>query len=322
MSESTTSRARALVVVAIALALALTIAALVQHDSVEATVGDAGPAHVTVTPTADLHDGDAVSVSATFAAGTVFEMRVHLCAHDAGISDTFSFDFDGPNCTPNKVSSASDVSKFVQTPNATTTSLSIPDFHVGIGTGAPWTDLLGTEHTLQCDSTHVCDLVVQFEVTGDQEFFTAPLTFAGAPGETTTTTAGTTTTTTTTTVPPVTTTTTSAPVTTTTTTAGTTTTTKAPVTTTTTAPGTTTTTTAPGTTTTTTSVPIVVGSGGTSTGTGGGTGTPIVSGGTTSTGGLALTGGPSRDLAVLALLLMAGGLLLLSFHHRRRAVDR
>jgi hypothetical protein len=157
------------------------LATLLLTSGASALTGTAGPATVTVTPTTNLTDGQAVAVSATFAAGSVSEMRVHLCAHNAGISNTADFDLDGPFCSPNKVSPAADAEKFVAVaPSDTSTSIS-GGFHVGIGTGAPWTDFLSNTHTLQCDSTHQCDIVVQFQITGAQSWFTAPLTFQAPP---------------------------------------------------------------------------------------------------------------------------------------------
>lgn len=167
--------------VAAALSVGLVAAALVAMLSTtgaSALTGTAGPATVTVTPTTNLTNGAAVAVSATFAAGSVSEMRVHLCAHNAGIANTADFDLDGPFCSPNKVSPQADAEKFVAVaPSDTSTSIS-GGFHVGVGTSAPWTDFLSTTHTLQCDSTHQCDIVVQFQITGGQSWFAAPLTFA------------------------------------------------------------------------------------------------------------------------------------------------
>ena len=317
MSAIHPSRTRAPAVVLIALGLAMVIVALVQRTPVSAITGTSGPASVSVTPTSGLTDGQVVDVSATFAAGSVSEMRVHLCKPNAGISNTLDFDFDGANCSPFKVSPAADAEKFTPVAPAATSATILGGFKVGLGTSAPWTDVFDGTNTLTCDSTHPCDLVVQFQIVGGQSWFAAPLTFAGAPGTTTTTAPGTTTTTapgTTTTTMPGTTTTTTAPGTTTTTQPATTTTTLA--TTTTTDPPATTTTSSPATVTTTT-CPVVVGGGGAGTGTGG-TGAVTPSG----TKALALTGVPSRDLAAVALLLMAAGLFLLSLHHRRRAADR
>jgi hypothetical protein len=156
------------------------LATLVLASGASALTGDAGPAHVTVTPTTNLHDGDAVSVSATFSAGQVSEMRVHLCAHNAGISNTADFDFDGPFCSPFKVSPAADAQKFLPV-DPSATSIAIPDFHVGVGTSAPWTDFLGDTHTLTCSPSQQCDIVVQFQIPGGQSWFAAPLSFAAAP---------------------------------------------------------------------------------------------------------------------------------------------
>jgi len=157
------------------------LATLMLSSGASALTGTAGPATVTVTPTTNLNNGDAVAVSATFAAGSVSEMRVHLCAHNAGISNTADFDLDGPFCSPNKVSPQADAEKFVAVaPSDTSTSI-VGGFHVGTGTSAPWTDFLNATHTLTCDATHQCDIVVQFQIVGGQSWFAAPISFSAPP---------------------------------------------------------------------------------------------------------------------------------------------
>jgi hypothetical protein len=243
----------------IAVILALAAVASLPTTDAPALTGTAGPVNVTVTPTTGLTDGQTISISATMTSGTLVEIRAHICVPGTGANlfpnDIFDFGFQGPFCS--KVAPGSGDFQTFQAfaPGTTTGTLS---FKAGIGS-ATWTDEDPTslaQHTITCDAAHSCELVVQFQNTAGTaatQYFTAPLTYAGAttttaPGTTTTTAPGTTTTTapgTTTTTAPGTTTTTHAP--TTTTAPGTTTTTHAPTTTT--APGTTTTTHAPTTTT-------------------------------------------------------------------------
>jgi hypothetical protein len=289
--------------VAIALVLAMAAVAVVHPWSARASSGSAGPATVTVTPSSGLNNGDAVDITATFAAGSVFKMTAHLCLDGGTYNNNADFALDGPWCSPNAVSPQADVVKTVNVaPSDTSASIATATgnpFHVGVGTAASWQDFNFDTHQLTCGPSTVCDLVVEVAISGGNAFFVVPLGFAGA---VTTTTAGPTTTT-------------AGP---TTTTAGPTTTTAAPTTTTAGATTTTakaTTTTSSATTTTggsTTTLPV----GGTAT-----TGSVIVAGAGAQSAGsssaLALTGASSRDLASAALLLLAAGLLLLSASKRR-----
>jgi hypothetical protein len=282
--------------VAIALVLAMAAVAVVHPWSARASSGAAGPATVTVTPSSGLNNGDAVDITATFAAGSVFKMTAHLCLDGGTYNNNADFALDGPWCSPNAVSPQADVVKTVNVaPSDTSASIATATgnpFHVGVGTAASWQDFNFDTHQLTCGPSTVCDLVVEVAISGGNAFFVVPLGFAGA---VTTTTAGPTTTT-----------------------AGPTTTTAAPTTTTAGATTTTakaTTTTSSATTTTggsTTTLPV----GGTAT-----TGSVIVAGAGAQSAGsssaLALTGASSRDLASAALLLLAAGLLLLSASKRR-----
>jgi hypothetical protein len=304
--------------VLVALVLAIAAVAVLQRHPADAASGIAGPASVTVTPTDSLADGQAVDVTATFTAGSVFKVTVHLCKHNAAIANDADFAFDGPNCSPNKVSPNADKEQSVfVAPSDTSVALTAANskaFHVGIGTGDPWMDFFDNTNTQTCDSTHQCDLVVEVAISGGAAFFTAPLTFAGD-GPTTT---GGVTTSPATTAPA-----TTAPA---TTSPGTT---AAPTTThatTTSAPSTTThaTTTTSGAATTTADPSTTTSGGGSTTTRTAGTSTTsaVIAAGTSTTtsgGALPFTGANTRDLVSAAVLLMAAGLFLLAAALRRPA---
>jgi hypothetical protein len=316
VTDARIRRARALRVVLAAI-LAIGAVAVLQRHGVGATSGTAGPASVTVTPTTGLTDGQGVEVTATFAAGSVLQMTAHLCKHNAPIANDADFAFDGPWCSPNKVSPSADTQRQVNlSPSSTSASFTNAGtnaFHVGIGTGASWQDFTSATNTLTCDAQNMCDLVVEFNIPSGAAFFVAPLTFAGAES---TTTSGATTTGPGTTAPATTAPVTTAPVTT------------APVTTApvTTAPVTTT----PTTTVPATTAPVTTSKGGTTTTVASvttasgaaGTTTPVVivagTGSSSGSGGaLAFTGAGTRDLLSAAVLLLAAGLFLIAAALRR-----
>ena len=314
------------VVVIIAGMLALAAVAVLQRDWAPALSTSTGPITVTVTPTDNLTDGQAIAIHAETTSGTMSDITAHICDPSISPVDQFNFGFGGPFCST-VAPGAGDFQTEVVLGNTTTGDLS---FKAGIGT-VNWNDqFLGDPHTFTCDSTHTCSLVIQFQssVSPGTFYLAVPLTYAGGGTTTTSSTTSTSTTstsTTTSTTVPVTTTTKAPVTTTTTTTVPATTTTKAPVTTTTTAPTTTstsvpatTTTTDPAATTTSTSTTTTLMPSATTT-----TFRPVVAGqstgsGGSSTGTLPFTGANSRDLAVAAMLLLAGGLLLLSVAPRRR----
>ena len=245
MSTLTVPRSRLIALLAAgALALALGVLLVARGDgsTASALTGTTGPINVTVTPTDNLTDGQAISVTGTMSSPGFFEIRAHICKPGMDIQNSYDFGYQGYNCS--KTSPGTGDHEIVQTLTGSETTASLT-FKAGIGTVTWNSEFDGSEQTLTCDATHPCDLVTQFQVSGGGTYwFTAPLTYSGS-GATTTTAPATTT-------GPGTTTTTS-PGTTTTTASGTTTTTVPGTTTT--APGPTTTTTSPGTTTTTTTTP-------------------------------------------------------------------
>jgi hypothetical protein len=282
----------ALAVVLFAVALAVTTSAFMGYSAFAVSgtalspTGAAGPITVSVTPTDTLADGQSIAIHADATSGVMFELRAHICATNIGLVNQAKFNYTGTFCfsaidasPAGSVLGAGDYETAVTLDNTTVGDLS---FKAGIGS-VTWNDeSTGSSHTLTCDSTSSCLLVVQIQssVSPGTFFFKAPLTYAGGGATTTTAAASTTTSGATTTTSPGTTTTSSA---TTTTTSATTTTTPAttstthaltttttiPVTTSTTHPPTTTTgagttttssatTTTSAATTTTTSGPIVI----------------------------------------------------------------
>ena len=187
----------------LAFVLAMAAIASLPGDGATAVSGPTGPVNVTVTPTADLTDGQAISIHASMTSGNLIEMRAHICVPNAGIELSFDFGFLGPYCSNVAPGSGNFQTFQVFPPGATQGDLT---FNAGIGT-VVWTDndpATHAEHTLICDSTHSCDLVVQFQNNlGNPVYFTAPLTFAGegttAPDSTSSTTTSSTTTSSTTT---------------------------------------------------------------------------------------------------------------------------
>jgi hypothetical protein len=313
-------RSRAVSVV-IALVLALAALAILHPWSADAASGTAGPATVTVTPTSGLNNGDAVDVTATFAAGSVFKMTAHLCIHGGTYNNDADFAFDGPWCSPNAVSPQADVLKTVNVaPSDTSASIATATgnaFHVGVGTAAAWDDFESDSHQLTCGPSSTCDLVVEVSITGGNAFYVAPLTFAGA--DTTTSSSSTSSTSTSSTSTSSTTTSSTTSSTSSTTTSSTTTSTTSPTTTTTSPTTTTAATSTTGGATTTTFGPatttIVSGGGTTNTFSSG-----TVAGATVASGSqsLALTGsGRTRDIVSASLLFLAAGLFLLSASKRR-----
>ncbi len=148
-----------------------------------AVTGTAGPVAVDVNPTNHPASGTPVVATAAVQGAELFEIQAHLCEHGANIANTFDFSFSGAYCTPNPVAPDTDVEVIKKVlPRVTQDSVT---FRVGQGTGAPWTDLLGQTHSLTCDATHLCDLVLQFQVTDTTTFYSAPLDGSTPPPSTT-----------------------------------------------------------------------------------------------------------------------------------------
>src|SRR5262249_51191177 len=153
-----------------------------------ALTGTTGPISVTISPTDNLTDGQAISISATANSGTFTEIRAHICMLSppaAPVIDTFTFGFQGQLCfdqnSPVFASGplgAGDFETFAAFNNATSGSL---NFKAGIGSVTWFNELGEGPFALQCDSTHQCDLVVQFQsnISPNTFFFTAPLSYAG-----------------------------------------------------------------------------------------------------------------------------------------------
>jgi LPXTG-motif cell wall-anchored protein len=144
-----------------------------------AFTGTTGPVNVTITPTADLTVGQVINVHAEATSGTMSELRAHICTPapppEGGITNTFDFGYQGDYCS-NKAPGGGDAQKVVVLGNTTSGDLT---FKAGVGT-VTWKNEFGDEHTLQCDSTHPCDLVVQIQssVAPGTYFITAHLTYA------------------------------------------------------------------------------------------------------------------------------------------------
>jgi hypothetical protein len=156
------------------LALAAAAALYMASPAVPAT-GNAGPATVTVTPTSGLTDGQALTINAKVPSGTeLFEIRAHLCAPNAGISNTYDFSFQGSFCSKAKPG-AGDNETVVALPRGSTSA--DLGFKAGVGTMS-WTDEDWTTpnpHTVTCGPDSPCDLVVQLQITDDTVFYTVPL---------------------------------------------------------------------------------------------------------------------------------------------------
>jgi hypothetical protein len=138
-----------------------------------AATGTAGPATVTVTPTAGVVDGDAVAIHASVPQGTrIYELRAHLCVPGRTLRANFDFGFQGRRCT-NAVVGSGDVERVAAFP-AGVTGADLSGFKVGEGT-VHWVNERGYDQTIDCGPGRPCDLVVRVQITNDTRFFTAPL---------------------------------------------------------------------------------------------------------------------------------------------------
>lgn len=156
-------------------------------DGAAALTGETAGVRVSVEPSRFPADGQPITVEAVAPPGVeIFEIRVHLCQHDAAIANTYDFGITGPFCSPNPVSPAADTEVKQLVPAGSRDRVAVT-FRNGLGTGAPWTDEFGGQHQLTCSPTQVCDLVVQLQITDDTVFFTAPLDGSVATTTTTTT---------------------------------------------------------------------------------------------------------------------------------------
>ena len=155
---------------------------LLAPTSASALTGNTGPVAVDITPTNGLVDGQNISITGTGTGGSqLFEIAAHICSPGANITNSFDFSFSGPYCVPTSATLGTGDREKIQAygpaPTGTIT------FKAGIGT-VNWTDadpFTPANHTLTCNPTNSCDLVVQFQSTaaGGPFYFTAPLTYAG-----------------------------------------------------------------------------------------------------------------------------------------------
>jgi len=130
-------------------------------------------------PTVGLTDGQAVAVHVEGIGGfPMYDVQAHLCQAGAGIKNGFEFDYDGPYCSPSKVSPAADAG-VEQKVTGSTADLT---YHVGVGTGAPWNETDGDVHTLTCGPGAPCDLVLEVAINGENVFHAIPLCFGDGCG--------------------------------------------------------------------------------------------------------------------------------------------
>lgn len=124
-----------------------------------------------------------VTIAVTETSPDLFKVEAHLCQGGVGINNGFDFSLvDGPYCTPTATAAGASTRVFQElAPDATGATLT---FQVAPGQGQPWTDIDGNSHQLQCDATHLCDIVVEIQTSAGsgRGYFTAPLRFATAPG--------------------------------------------------------------------------------------------------------------------------------------------
>ena len=140
-----------------------------------ALVGTAGPVTVTVT-TAPGTDPLQISFHAEVSGGPViYGLTAHLCVPGA-VRNTYDFGYQSGFC-PNVAVGKGDIQKVVPVPGATSADLN--GFKVGSGT-ADWLDENGFPHTLTCDVTSKCEVVVKINYTGQVVFFHAPICYSAA----------------------------------------------------------------------------------------------------------------------------------------------
>jgi hypothetical protein len=174
-----TRRARVFTAVAVLLGmigLGLTAAA--------AFTGTSGPVTVNANPTTALVGGDAITITAAVSGGTITEVRAHICAAGAGISNSFDFGYQGVYCAKGTNDASGDFQTSKSYANVPDTASDPLTFRARTGT-FNWNDEdTGAPHTLTCNATNPCDLVIQVadSVAPGFHYITAPLTYLGTPG--------------------------------------------------------------------------------------------------------------------------------------------
>ena len=149
-----------------------------------ADTGTTGPVSVSITPTTNLTDGQPITVTGTLASPGFFEIRAHICVAGTGAvltpGDTFDFGYQGTYCS--KTAPGAGDREQVQAYSGAETAASLT-FKAGVTGpgGVTWQDEdTNATHTLNCDATHACELVVQFQTSqaGGPFYFSSPLHFA------------------------------------------------------------------------------------------------------------------------------------------------
>lgn len=160
--------------------------------------GTTGPIDVTVSPTDGLVTGQSINISASRNDGssTITAIKAHICDPAITPLNDFNYSYQSTFCVtsvPANRLSGSLGTNVIQNYETSQTFASVTSgastFTAGTGT-VTWRDELDSgapgfgpedQHTLTCDSTHSCDLVVRIERTGGNSYFRAPLTYAGNP---------------------------------------------------------------------------------------------------------------------------------------------
>ncbi len=190
------TRSRPLALVAVLALLSVVVVLFAGNASrAGALTGTTGNVSVTVDPTTSLVDGQDIAVTASTTSGVMYQIQAHICLPGSNISNDFDFSFAGPFCAQGPGTLGAGNLEVTQAYGAATSGGIT--FKAGVGT-ISWTDSSPFDpqsHTMTCDETHMCDLVIQFQTSqaGAPFFFTAPLSYAPTAGTTTSTAAATTT---------------------------------------------------------------------------------------------------------------------------------
>jgi hypothetical protein len=189
------------------LAVAVALAAMASSAFADITgpaltpAGATGPVTMTVSPTTSLTDGQSISIHAVASGATMTELRAHICANNIGTVNQAKFNFTGTFCfseldaTPpgahlggNTAATRGSYETFQSYGNvAATGTPTDPDLVFKAGTGSvSWNDegASPTNHTLTCNVSNSCTLVVQIQSSAGLLYFKAPLSYAppAAPG--------------------------------------------------------------------------------------------------------------------------------------------
>ena len=182
----------------------ITATAVVLVAPAEAVSPTPTPDHavtLSASPVTLLANGQAITFTVNTSGGTtlVGNITAHLCIHGAASYGTTTFGYSGqfanrcvydsgspgpPGITAGGLSGA-DYERTYGSYSGTETTSGPLVFHAGTGS-VTWGNASGYgPFTLQADSTHEADLVIQINLSGDSvptTYFIQPLTFASVPG--------------------------------------------------------------------------------------------------------------------------------------------